>query len=38
MVTLAFGSVDQILRYDHSNESSLPLLTHGDICLSNVTK
>ena len=33
-VTLTFESVDNILWCDHSNESSLPVLTHGAICLS----
>ena len=28
---LTFDSVDKILRYDHSNESSLPVFTHGAI-------
>ena len=32
---LTFDSVDKILRYDHSNESSLPVFTHGAICFSN---
>ena len=37
-VTLTFESVDQILWCDHSNESSLPVLSHGTIylgCSSN---
>ena len=29
-----FESVDQILWCNHSNESSRPVLTHGDSCLS----
>jgi len=33
-VTLTFESVDEILLCDHSNESSLPVLSHGAICLS----
>ena len=36
--TLTFESVDKILWCDHSNESSLPLLSHGTIylgCSSN---
>ena len=33
-VTLTFKSVDEILCCDHSNESSLPVLSHGAICLS----
>ena len=37
-VTLTFEYVDQILRCDHSDESSLPVLTHGDICLSKFYK
>ena len=32
-VTSAF--VDEILWCDHSNESSLPVLTHGTFCFSN---
>ena len=31
-VTLTFQYVDEILRCDHSNESSLPELTLGAIC------
>ena len=30
-VTLTFESADEILRCDHSNESSLPVLSHGAI-------
>ena len=37
-VTLTFKSVDEILWCDHSNESSLPVLTHGAICFQNFTK
>ena len=33
-VTLTFESADEILSCDHSNESSLPVLSHGAICLS----
>ena len=31
-VVLTFESVDEILWCDHSNESSLPVLSHGTIC------
>ena len=37
-VTLTFESVDEILWCDHSNESSLPVLTHGAICFSKFHK
>ena len=37
-VTLTFESVDEILQFDHSDESSLPVLTHGDICFSKFHK
>ena len=37
-VTLTFQSVDKILRCDHSNESSLPLLSHDAICFPNFHK
>ena len=37
-VTLTFESVDEILWCDHSNESSLPVVTHGDICFSKFHK
>ena len=37
-VTLTFESVNQILWCDHSNESSLPVLTHGAICFSKFHK
>ena len=30
--------MDEILRCDHSNESSLPVLTHGAICFSKFHK
>ena len=33
-VTLTFESVDEILWCDHSNESSLPVLTQGAICFT----
>ena len=33
-VTLTFESVDEILLCDHSNESSLPVLTQGAICFT----
>ena len=35
-VTLTFESVDEILWSDHSNISSLPVLTNGAICLGNL--
>ena len=37
-VTLTFDSADKILWCDHSNESSLPVLTHGAICFSKFHK
>ena len=37
-VTLTFESVDEILWCDHSNESSLPVLTHGAICFPKFHK
>ena len=37
-VTLTFESVDEILRCDHSNESSLLVLSHDAICLSKFLK
>ena len=37
-VTLTFESVDEILRCDHSNESSLPTLPHSAICFSKLYK
>ena len=37
-VTLTFESVDEILWCDHSNESSLPILSHDAICLSQFWK
>ena len=33
-VTVTFAFVDEILWCDHSNESSLPVLTHGTFCFS----
>ena len=33
-VVLTFESVDEILRYDHSNETSSAVLLHGTICFS----
>ena len=38
MGTLTFESVDEILRCDHSNESSLPVLTRGILCFSKFYK
>ena len=37
-VTLTFGSVDEILWCDHSNQSSLPLRSHDAICFSQFWK
>ena len=37
-VTQTFESADQILWCDHSNESSLLVLTHGAICFSKFQK
>ena len=37
-VTLTFEYVDEILWCDHSNESFLPVLTHGAICFSKFHK
>ena len=37
-VTLAFESVDEILWCDHSNESSLPVLSHDAICFPQLWK
>ena len=31
VLTLTFVSADKILQCDHSNETSLPVLTHGAI-------
>ena len=33
-VTLTFEYADEILRCDHSNESSLSVLSHDAICFS----
>ena len=33
-VILTFESVDEILKYDHSNENSLVVLLPGNICFS----
>ena len=37
-VTLTFESADEILWCDHSNETSLPVLTHGAIYFSKFHK
>ena len=37
-VTLTFESVDEILWCDHSNESSLPVLSHDATCFSKFHK
>ena len=37
-VALTFKSVDEILWRDHSNDTSLPVLTHGAICFSKFYK
>ena len=37
-MTVTFESVDEILRCDHSNESSLPALSHSAICFSKLYK
>ena len=37
-MTLTFESVDEILWCDHSNETSLPVLTHGATCFSKFHK
>ena len=37
-VVLTFESVDKILRCDHSNETSLPVLSNGAICFQNIIK
>ena len=37
-VTLTFESADEILWCDHSNESSLPVLTHGAILENEICK
>jgi len=37
-VVLAFQSVDEILWCDHSNEISLAVLLHSNICLAGFEK
>ena len=37
-VTPTFESADKILWCDHSNESSLPVLSHGAVCFSKFHK
>ena len=37
-MAVTFESVDEILRCDHSNESSLPILSRGAICFSKFRK
>ena len=37
-VVLTFESVDQILKCDHSNETSLVVLLQGNICFSSFEK
>ena len=37
-MTLTFEYLDEILRCDHSNESSLSVLSHDAICLSKFAK
>ena len=37
-VALTFESVDETLWSDHSNETSLPVLTHGATCFSKFHK
>ena len=37
-VVLTFESVDEILWCDHSNETSLPVLSHDAICFSKFYK
>ena len=37
-VALTFESVDEILWCDHSNETSVPVLTHGATCFSKFHK
>ena len=37
-VVLTFDSVDEILWFDHSNESSLTVLLHCAICFSEFCK
>ena len=37
-MALTFESVDEILRCDHSDETSLPVLSLGTICFSKFYK
>ena len=37
-MALTFESVDEILWCDHSDETSLPILSHGTICFSKFSK
>ena len=37
-VVLTFESVDEIPRYDNSNEISCTVLSHGTICLAGFEK
>ena len=37
-VVLTFESVDEILKCDHSNETSSALLSHGTICFVGFEK
>ena len=37
-MTLTFESLDEIIRCDHSNESSLLALSHSAICFSTLYK
>ena len=37
-LVLTFESVDEILKCDHSNETSLVVLLHGNICFSSFEK
>ena len=37
-VVLTFESVHKILLCDHSNETSLPVLSHGAICFATFDK
>ena len=37
-VALTFESVNETLWSDHSNETSLPVLTHGATCFSKFHK
>ena len=38
ILVLTFESVDEILWFDHSNETSLAALLHGTICFSKFCK